>query len=475
MVDPFLAAHAVSTDVYSLAGRSPVSIRDQITRAHYLTERLFEAGKLAFGKHLAVIGGGAAGASVAILAARRGARVALLEAGKSPFRVQRACNTRWIDPVQYDWPGTHAESAQWPVAGLDPSRVPLGFEAGPASKVAAHWTSTLNMQRLAKPGNLTAHYGARLLRIPKRANGLVGRTIEVNYELASGQTVASFDIVVIARGIAAERTYVEFVTPAGNKRFDGPLFWSDDGFESRDFGMGGPLQRQLLVSGSGDGALQDYIRLVSGQKSAIAVLTHFKGVDGSGAVPGDIRRVLYEAEQEAQRCLVWNNRKQQDHDVLLHLHKIYLKAIDDWVNQPSRWKNVQKGLSLLTGGRDVKNIRLYHQCSHFTQCYPLNHLLALVLGRFILDRFGQQTIKGNTSLISVEAPHAVGTLQPTHVCSAGCWKETHQVDYENGTTCTSAAPGPPIRKLVDGIVIRHGLKQHTTAATRRHLLPLHLT
>ena len=177
MTDPFLAAHELSVDVYTLAGRVPVSIRDQILRAHYLIERLFSAGKLAVGTHLAVIGGGAAGASVAILAARRGAKVKLLEAARSPFRVQRSCTTRWIDPVQYDWPATHAEKAQWPIEGLDPARIPLGFEAGPASKIASQWTSTLNKQRLHNSGNLVAHFGAKLSKVPKRGSGTSGSTI----------------------------------------------------------------------------------------------------------------------------------------------------------------------------------------------------------------------------------------------------------------------------------------------------------
>lgn len=474
-VDPFLAAHQISSGVYSLAGRSPVSIRDQIVRAHYLTDRLFDARKVTTGTQLAVIGGGAAGASVAILAARRGAKVELYEAGNSPFRVQRSCTTRWIDPVQYDWPATHAEAAQWPVSGTDPARVPLGFEAGPSSKIASQWTSTLNKQRLASAGNLIAHYGAKLLQIPKRVGNAPGSTIDVNYQIGAVTAVKSYDIVVLARGIAAERTYVDFETSAGTKRrFDGPLFWADDGFESNDFGLGAPLQRSFLVSGSGDGALQDYIRLVTGHKSAIALLSTFRGI-GESPVPGEIRRTLYEAEQEAQRCLVWNNRRQQDHAVLLNLHNIYLNAVDDWVSEKSRWKTVTKSLNLLTSGRDVKNLRLYHQCSHFTQCYPLNHLLALVLGRFILDRDSQQTIKGNTSLVSVEAPltgppHAQTF---THVCGVGCWKTTHEIIYEQGATCISTA-AVPIRKVVDGIVIRHGLKQHTSAAMRRHLLPLHL-
>lgn len=472
MADPFLAAHQVSPDVFSLAGRVPVSIRDQIVRAHYLVDRLFSTGKLAAGIELAVIGGGAAGACVAILAARRGAKVQLLEAARTSFRLQRACHTRWIDPVQYDWPAAHAEAGQWPVSGLDASRVPMGFEAGPSSKIALQWTTTLNSQRLARSGNLTTHFGAKLSRVPKRAAGSIGPTIEVKYEVGAASNAASFDVVVLARGIAAERTYVDFRTATGSKkRFLGPLFWSDDGFEARDFGLSSPLQRPVLVSGSGDGALQDYIRLASGQKSAIALLSTFRGTDSPNPVPGDIRRQLYEAEQEAQRSLVWNKNKEEDHPVLQKLHSAYLQAVDDWVSQTSRWKTVTKSLSLLTSGRDVKNVRLYHQCSHFSPSYPLNHLLALVLARYIFDRTGQQTIKGNVSIATVEAPISGGG--PTHICGSSCWKLTHEIAYDTGANCLSSSAAVT-RKVFDGVVIRHGLKQHTSAALRRHLLPLHL-
>ena len=474
MTDPFLAGHKVSRDVYTLAGRVPVSVRDQLVRAHYLVDRLFSSGKLSAGMQLVVVGAGAAGVNVAILAARRGARVLLLESGKTSFRLQRSCNTRWIDPVQYDWPAGHAEAGQWPISGPD-AAVPLGFEAGASAKIATDWTSALNLQRLATPLNLNTIFGAKLVKVPRRAAGSTGPSLEVRYQIAGADHLAPCDVVVLARGIAGERTYLTFTAASGTAtRFQGPLFWSDDGFEATDFGMSSPLTRPILVSGSGDGALQDYIRLTTGQKSAVSLLNMFRGTDSPNPVPGDIRRRLYEAEQDAQRSLSWNNAKREDHAVLQKLHQTYVTAIDEWQSQKLRWRNVVKALNVTVGTRDARNIRLYHQCTHFSACYSLNHLLALVVDRFISETTGQHTITGNVSVVSVEPPLVGGAH--THTCGPDCWRTTpHEVKAQTNVTCLSGPGTSSTVQVFDGVVVRHGLKQHTKADLRRHILPMHLT
>lgn len=469
MFDPFLAAHRLSSGVYALSGRVPISIRDQLVRAHYLVDRLFSTAQLGVGDKLVVVGGGASGVTAAILAARRGAKVQLLEATKSPFHLQRVCTTRWIDPVQYDWPASHAEVGQWPIDGLDPARIPLGFDAGTAAQIAARWTTTLTKERLSKSGNLEAHFGATLKKTPKRISG--GAGIEVLYKTAKGEFAETCKVVVLAKGIAAENTFVEFAEPDGTpKKFEGPKFWAVDNFERRDFGLTAPLNHILVVSGGGDGALQDFIRLVTGQKSPIHLLSTFRGVSSPGSVPGDIRRKIYEAEQEARCALLWNSTKEQDHPILFKLHNVYIRAIDEWVSEAARWKNVTKTLSLLLAGREIGKIRLYHPCLHFSQCYPLNHLLALALNRYIYDSSGEYAIVPNHSLTAVRPPNQAGQL--THTCSSGCWNQSHVVEINHSITCLSPNVGPSsIRRVVDGVIIRHGLRQHTRAQLRRTILP----
>ena len=138
MPDPFVSAHAWRNGVFNLAGRTPASIRDQIFRAHLLTERLLDAKILKSGSKLLVVGAGAAGATAAILAARRDVEVALADSGVSPFALQSLCDTRWVDPVQYDWPAQHCGRGQWPVSGW-PAEVPMKFKAVVADRKLSHF------------------------------------------------------------------------------------------------------------------------------------------------------------------------------------------------------------------------------------------------------------------------------------------------------------------------------------------------
>ena len=169
----------------------------------------------------------------------------------------------------------------------------------------------------------------------------------------------------------------------------------------------------------------------------------------------------------------WNIDKKEDHAVLQKLHDTYLAAIDEWQAQRPRWRNVVKALNVTVGTRDARNIRLYHQCSHFSACYSLNHLLALVVDRFISETTGQHTITGNVSVVSVEPTIVSGA--PTHRCGLDCWRTTpHEVRAQTNVTCLSGPGSAFTVQVFGGIVIRHGLKQHTKAALRRHILPMHL-
>lgn len=142
MSDPFLRGHKHASKLYSLAGRTPLSIRDQVFRAQTLIERLLSSKTLQVGQELLVVGAGAAGASIAVIAARSGVKVTVVDTNTHPFALQRACTTRWVDPVQYDWPLGQASRAAWPASHPSPA-VPFGFAADYASAIARVWATRL--------------------------------------------------------------------------------------------------------------------------------------------------------------------------------------------------------------------------------------------------------------------------------------------------------------------------------------------
>lgn len=87
--DTFLLAHHILPLSYSFSEPiSPISIRDQMIRAKMFIEHAISAKLLTKTRKLFVVGGGAAGASLAIEAAGRGVSVVLIEKENDSFNLQ---------------------------------------------------------------------------------------------------------------------------------------------------------------------------------------------------------------------------------------------------------------------------------------------------------------------------------------------------------------------------------------------------
>ena len=103
-------------DIYIVSKHAPVSIRDQIVRAVYLLERLWATKRLTAESRLLVVGAGACGVTAAIKAAHFGVKdVLLIEEKQEALWLQASCTSRWVDPVQYDWPAFHWDGQVWPI------------------------------------------------------------------------------------------------------------------------------------------------------------------------------------------------------------------------------------------------------------------------------------------------------------------------------------------------------------------------
>ena len=154
MADPFLLAHRAEPLLFDISGRAPISIRDQILRGHYLIRALHRTGGVGPGVRLLIVGAGAAGASAAIEAVKRGVQTVLVEAKPGPFLLQASCSTRWIDPAQYDFVAPHWAGQAWPASGPS-GNTPLAFRADWAASIAKAWENTLTSVALAKPNLLS--------------------------------------------------------------------------------------------------------------------------------------------------------------------------------------------------------------------------------------------------------------------------------------------------------------------------------
>ncbi len=473
MADPFLQAHWLEPLIFDVGGRAPISIRDQILRGHYLVDRAFNAGLLSSGNSILVVGAGVAGATTAILAARRGVRTLLVDASGQPFKLQANCTSRWVDPVQYDWPMPHFDSGQWPLlAAVSPHTVDFGFAADYADRIASQWRTTLNLLRAAHLGTLHVSFNTSMHGWPAPAPGGPPVT-SVGVSLSRGggpPRTFGFHLVVLARGMASERCVVEDDPPKFGTtptHFEGVHFWQSDRFDAPDLGLPSPFAHPVLVSGSGDGALQDFIRLVTGAKSAREVLEA-----ALGSLPGtiaELRSALWPEDDQGHRGSLWNENAAQDHEVYLRVHQEHVAAVSRLVHGPS-WAVIASALDKLVVGRPADRVRLAHSCDHFSGCYPLNRFVVLLLCAYVEGRFSISPLLPQRQTVKVE-PRS-GSLHP---CTQGCWGPDHDVTFIDATCVARGKASGPI--AYSGVVIRHGIAMQALPAggrMARQSLPYHL-
>ena len=471
MGDPFLHRHQHSTRVFTLANRTPLSVRDQLIRAHYLCDRLLTPSFLGGNTSMLVVGAGAAGSTIAVLAARAGLKTVLIDSSRSPFKLQRSCSSRWLDPVQYDWPHDHAYAGQWPVSGLSHA-VPFGFKAERASVIAGTWASTLNIERAQ--WNLQAEFNTKLIKMPVLGAGSSVVSVQTENVSKGMRQTRDFHVVVLAVGMSNERTQVpqKASSPRGGQ-FKGMPFWEKDDFEQPQFGLTRP--GRVLISGAGDGGLQDFVRLTTGAHSALGLLESlFLAAGISRRQQRGFLKSVEEAEHHVERSLPWSGSRLHDHRLLSEVHARHQAWLQQFeLHFPRDWSAMMGVLDAMSVGRRSSDVLLIHACNHFDACYPLNRFVALLVDKWLKDRYGSSAgVLPQFKLIAARPDSSVAG----HPCSAkqACWDECHEVDLVNEPLCYQLAAGTPISFKTAGLIVRHGIKKHTSARWQRQLLPHHL-
>lgn len=264
--DPVLALHQlipagqgapVMPQCYELAGLRTASIADTMVRACALVRRLHAGGALGPSRRLLVVGGGAGGASAAVTAASLGVPVVLCLADAAPFHVQ-AGSPRVVNPTEYHWPHPHWALGRFPAAGT----VPFPWATSTGVELAQTWTLGLDRWRNdpATGPFLTVLPNVRLQKSDLQTVPGVG----VNCPKADDGQGAQFAAVLSFAGMLHD----------GSRHlgFQSFPYWQADPLDQPDLGLPGPAYR-LLVSGAGDGGLQDFIRALTGKTAGTAPST----------------------------------------------------------------------------------------------------------------------------------------------------------------------------------------------------------
>ena len=468
-------------DIYRIGQYAPVSIRDQVVRAMYLVDRLFVTGSLAASTQLVIVGAGVAGVTMALHAAARGvARILLYDQGAGVLALQAASTSRWLCPTQYDWPASHWDTAQWPVPEPAPrffTSVTLAPPVHLAAKLASRWAS--QFQNLLRPRQRSKQV---VLQPNTKVSGWTPRPLGgYDVDLVDSRTNAPLaavgaDLIVFAGGFGGERVDVADTNPKFAD-FQGLPFWSTDKFERPSFGMPS-VSHGVLVSGSGDGALQDFARLVTGRKSARDVWdTVTSGVQHDWWVAE--LNAVWHWEDHARRSAQFAPQHLSICELQRRLHGRYAAVIQELTASPTDWNGVLSRLDPFVNGsgRPLDKVWLAVKGDHFDSCYPLNRVVVLVLLEYIRARkASHEALLANTAVKTTSSAHAAS-------CANGCWGNAHDVVLAQGVACDTTAKQIKSwtntrTERYDGLVIRHGIEPAVVAGAAQMLtvqnLPFHL-
>ncbi|MGF6574869.1 hypothetical protein ABH945_006997 [Paraburkholderia sp. GAS333] len=468
-----LAYHRVAPRVYNLTGLRTGSVRDQMLRAIMLTEAIYHDTDELKGSSpepddgILVIGGGVAGVSCALIASKLNINVTILEKNGILFSTLLNANNRRIDPFEYDWP-------QPPVAvgTTFPRhlRFPLLYTGGTAAQVAHDWELQFkDWLRLRNPGigspghvevlwNTKAESYSYAIAIDPDSTDLIG----VSDKRTSGSTVRKYRALIICAGVGGERTYDDASVPA--YQYVGPGFWTfPDQLETADFGLppSGGTPRHILISGGGDGAMQDLQRAATG-KFGMDLLTELKtALNLPDALEKEFARLLI-ADDRAKRAYAWKGdsgpRKALD-GVMNEWHREFGLAVSaifqayatansmtDLSGNPDEAK-AQRDLAgkllrseILAGAK----ISWVFAESNPGYAYALNRFLSDLIVKLLRAKSNHRVYRVQTKILNIaavtSAPHTCGS-------ALGCYGHIHDVTFSN-----TKNPEP-----FDIIIIRHGI------------------
>ena len=433
MADPFLLNHLVSPLFFDLGGRlAPISIRDQMVRARMAVDRAIEEGLIGPQRPLLAIGAGAAGATAAIHSAACGVPAVLIEAATAPFLRQAGCRTRWIDPVQYDWPLDHWLRGQYPWTG---PTMPLRWASGPANQIALGWALALQ-QSGRRYRHLQAWFSTRVLGRPLLVRNMLRVILGGRGKIAVG----AYGMILSCVGAGTEQS-----THGNYTGFD---FWSTDPFQQLSPGD------RVLISGGGDGALQDYLRVATQLRAAREIYSSLQS-----SIPRGMEHQLQSAEDQAGRAYVWGTGAPHDHGALELLHNLHAAIVNRLLPGPGVNQPVPglPGILATMTAKMPDEITLMYPCSHFSRCYGLNRFLVLLLAAYLWRYRRKETLMAGSSLHDV-----VGVSHQCAKSAKACHRQDHEIVLALAPDCRST---PPRQKVLTAtlpgrynvVIVRHGI------------------
>lgn len=407
------------------------SIRDQIKTAHVFVRAAEKRGIFQLARRHLVLGGGVTGVAVAIKAAQLGVEIVLVEKAEELFPIQSRCSSRYIHPYEYAWPlfpfwpsDERGLFDSYPLLKEDQEACPpgLSWTAGAASEIAKQWRRQL------------AERWPFRLRFRPNAASVKGKSLRETFD-----PLGLFGVIVACVG-GEERNAVD---ENEKEAFASFTYWSTDEFENPNLPNKLGLERlKILISGGGDGGLQDFLRLTCRSEegklfSAGAILKKLLDqLTKSEAFRESVKRLVHENPENPARP---EPRKLWDE------HKSLARALTSDTQFCEQLKALLDPLILSR----KKQVTLAFQEENFSRCFSLNSLLVHTIACYIDQNNGSVSEESEASLRPNTTIKAKGitSAQENHVCQKDanqCLQASHRVDFGAG------------QRTYDVIILRHG-------------------
>jgi len=498
-----LSLHRITPRCYDLTSVRTGSVRDQLIRATLLADALHESRLVDAQAPLLVMGAGVAGVALGLAAAHRGINVTVVEKRLDPFWTLRWCSWRTVDPTEYDWPHPHWQYGRLPMSGrpaaLSGRNPPVKIELllrpsrWDGAGLAAVWSRRYGSVLLPTPrgtrkpvgsgslcvlydknaNDLTIDDTAAASALARRTGGALPMSnpstaaatalVKVTAPWAGWSSPMSFGAVVSCIGFGDEIT-AERPAPGRSPTwngFTGHRFWFDpDGMQPSGFlaGGGGATPTAILISGAGDGAMQDFQRAATGLFGRPLYEEIGKHVRFT---PEPYMKDAILTEDRARRAHGWQPAGFLIPSVLADWHDAYENAVlevwNGWdMAEQTAVADAVLRPELCTYLRNGEGVRVLWVMREATPgfVYGLNRFLSLLILRLI-DRLNARPAGPPVGLLCEHEITAIRPAVATHVCGnpATCYSQQHGVDL---TPVGALAGLPLLRDRFDLILVRHG-------------------
>jgi FAD binding domain len=460
-----------------------ISITDQMRRGHGIIVEALRKKIIGPDKPLLIIGAGVGGLMAAATAARHKVPTTVIEKKDSTLSVQANCPSRWVCPTQYSWPDPGWNKGTYP---RDKRFMPFVWRRGLAAVETDYIRKELE-KFFDRSGFVEV-----FLNITFEGYFLIGADQWIIPVLSATPEDPKFPMIfsmaLASTGFGLEKTVVKREKKtAPETRYTGPMFWEVDEYEKDNPPLGiSSGQPNVLISGSGDGALQDFLRIATrvdavkvarqsadrraGSAGALCWLV-FKDLPG---IERRIRRRVKDIEQRYQQEIASPYSRHPDRElrtlykccVHAEAHLEHLTLIKELCEEPRDWRQVVESLDRWVKNlRDEISIKIVYPCFHISPYYGLNRFMTLLVVAYAYQRYPDvQLLYPGTRVTEIVGAGA--HAPPGDECTKAdhCHGKDHRVFSAPAPDCLSVQS--PIsgetefeRGPYNALIVRHGINE----------------